>query len=353
MKKFHLILLLSFCSFLIQSQDAQLQENISEQEVSLVDQEKEKQEDNLDEIENGESQESESFELDEQDQNNLEEVEQEPAEEKFILLDRIEAVVAESDQVKIITNLDVARRGFDGNQYSVDDLVNENLLDILADKLKINVDDKDVTRFLQKMNASEEQMKQVAQANGFANLSELYDQFKKNFRAQSALGFKTQSELVFSEDTIAQYHKDNPVITESKYVIQTSYINVDSPDKKDEIKQEIEKSIKHEPANIEITWDDPVSILEKEVSDENSFLFEMKEGEVRFKELSNGFSLFKMCKSFPARELTLEERKLEIVNTLRNQKYEEVVTRVFNQLRTNSLILRPSFEEFPVPKLVS
>src|SRR3990167_8389936 len=255
---------------------------------------------------------------------------------KLILIDRIEAVVAEGDQVKVVTSLDVARRGYDGTTYLVQDLVNEDLLEILGDKFKINVDDKDVTRYLQKMNASETQMKAIAQANGYATLSELYEQFKKTFKAQSALSFKTQSELVFSEDVILQYCKNNPQIREANYILQMSFVPFVDSSKQDELKNEIQKYIKHEP---------------NQVSKENSFIFDMKDGQIYIKDMPQGFSLFKMIKSSPEYEVTLEERRLEIVNILRNEKYEEVVKKVVQELRNNALILTPSFDIYPIPEL--
>src|SRR3990167_1735704 len=270
---------------------------------------------------------------------------------KLILIDRIEAVVAEGDQVKVVTSLDVARRGYDGTTYLVQDLVNEDLLEILGDKFKINVDDKDVTRYLQKMNASETQMKAIAQANGYATLSELYEQFKKTFKAQSALSFKTQSELVFSEDVILQYCKNNPQIREANYILQMSFVPFVDSSKQDELKNEIQKYIKHEPNKISVDWDAPITILKNQVSKENSFIFDMKDGQIYIKDMPQGFSLFKMIKSSPEYEVTLEERRLEIVNILRNEKYEEVVKKVVQELRNNALILTPSFDIYPIPEL--
>jgi hypothetical protein len=270
-------------------------------------------------------------------------------EPKFVLLDRIEAVVAEGDQVKVVTSLDVARRGYDGNTYTVEDLVNETLLDILGDKFKIHVDDKDVTRYLQKMNASEDQMRLIAKANGYATLSELYEQFKKTFKAQSALSFKTQSELVFSEDMILQYYKNNPQITEANYLVQMSSVSLDDRDNQ-ELKDEIQKFIKHEPNKVSISWDTPVKILKSQVSSENNFLFDLKDGDVFIKEATQGFALFKMVKNSPEYVVPLEERRLEIVNTLRNEKYEEVIKKVLSELRANSLVLNPTLAAYPIPE---
>ena len=266
----------------------------------------------------------------------------------FILLDRIEAVVAESDHVGVITSLDVARRGYDGRKYSVQDLVDENLLDSLADKFKMNVDDKDITRYLQKINMSDVQVRQLAQNNGYSSLSELYEQFRKMFRANSALGFKTQSELVFSEDTIFRYYKDNPQYTEAKMIIQTSYISVDDYEKKEKIRSDLEKYIKGVPTDVIIVWNDPVTILRNEIADSSKFLFGMKEGEIFIKDMPQGFMLFKLCKDYPACEVPLEARKSEIIEILKNEKYAQVIEKVMEGLRKSSLILLPTFEMYPI-----
>ena len=104
----------------------------------------------------------------------------------LMLLDESQAVIAtvspEKAQVltSVVTLQDVNRQGFDGGQYTIEDLIDFSLMDHLSKDFKIDVTNDDINRYYQKMNLSRDHLKQIAESNWFPSVEAFNDLFKKN-----------------------------------------------------------------------------------------------------------------------------------------------------------------------------
>jgi len=331
--KLSLFLLLSFSFY---AKPEELEQEVIE---SLVNK------NTLKDVESSEDEDIDEIDISEEDAQINQDEDDESA--KLILLDKIDAVVASGDNFKIVTTSDISKRDFDGVSHTIDDIINEDLMDILAIRLKLNVSDDDVNKFLGRMGMTQEQIKEIARKNGYYDLAEFYEQFKKMYRASQAQSFKISSELVFSEDVIKEYCVENPKVEEAIYLIECASVAYDrSKDRLDQEK-ELRDSIKNNKIIIE--WGFPVELKSSEISKDNSFVFGMKEGEVFVKATKNCFDLFKLKKLKPEKIYSPEERRQEIIDVLKAEKYNEVVAGIYAKLREEALILKPDFEEYPVP----
>jgi len=270
---------------------------------------------------------------------------------KLEVLDCIGAVVATEEQVEIITMQDVDKRGFDGGHYILKDLVNETLLDQLGEKFKINVEDKDVTRYLQKTNMSDEQIKSIAHMWGYPTVEDFYKVFKKMYRASSTLNYKVQSELVFTEDVIQERYQQTLMHQEALYTLETAFIPVAKNQDKEAIYKELCTYAEAKTAIASIVWDAPIDIVASEVPAANDFIFSMKVGDIYVKPVADGFDLFKLKALREERYIPIDERRSDIVNELRSEKYTSAVEKVLEQLHKDACIIYPTFKEYPMPTI--
>ncbi len=271
-----------------------------------------------------------------------------PTKPQLELLDRIEAIVAVGELTDIITTIDIDRRGFDGHQYTVEDLVSEDLLDQLGAKFKVVVEDKDVTRYLQKMKMPEAQIKAIAQAWGYPSVQDFYTVFKKMYRATTSLNYQVQSELVFTEEVIKEYYEAHPILREAFYIVETAFVPLAQEEDRELLYEELKAYAQGKKKIPSIIWDAPAQIAKSDVPQANEFIFSMHEDEIFVKPVSGGFNLFKMNKISAECAAPLQERREEILTTLRNEKYEEAVNKVLNRLRTDAFILYPSEKQYPI-----
>lgn len=277
--------------------------------------------------------------------------ESEDAGAKLVLLDQIEAVVAEGNDVQVIAMSDVAKRNFDGNQHTVDDLINELLFDFIAQKLRITVDDDDVNKYLQRMKLSRDQIIAIARSNGYYDLTEFYDQFKKMYRSNQAMSFKVNSELSLGEDEIQDFYDANPQVEEAVYTIEMTTVPFDKNRKIEEQQKELEQFVDGS-LHRNFIWEAPVVLKASEISSANDFIFSMKEGSYYLKKSSDGFDIIKLKKLQPERIIPLDERRGEIMTTLKAERYGTTVESVVKKVRDQALILTPTYAAYPVPVYV-
>lgn len=265
---------------------------------------------------------------------------------KLELLDKIEAEVItsnpESTDVQIITTSDIKRRGFDGGKYTLNDLVNEALADNLGKTFKINLTDDDVNKYLKRANLTDKkQLKKLTETWGYESLEDFYENFKKIYRANSALNYEMSSQLVVLEKEIQDYYKDNPMHREAIYTIETTFVLLDATKTKEELKKELEEFANGTRKLDYIIWDLPITVKKSEISNASRFLEDMAVNSIYIKELSDGFDLFKLIDKKPDHLFTLEERRKEIIEKLQTQKHENAYQKVQSNLLSKAIVYKP------------
>ena len=266
----------------------------------------------------------------------------------LVLLDQIQAVVTtiapEKAQIvtTVITMQDITRQGFDGGQYSTDDLIDSALMDHLSQAFKVNVTNDDINRYCQKMNLSVEQLQAIADNWWFPSLDSFYELFKKNYRGRMAMNFLVDSQIVISEEEIEQYWKNNPVWLEPVYFVETLFIPFNGKSL-EELQEEIADKEKRNKLS-DLHWNPSSKVLESEIDSNNNFIFELAIGDSFLKPDADGVLLYRLQNKLPKREKSLPERKNEISNKLKMERTFLVEDQEKQKLRNNALIYKSTFE---------
>lgn len=270
---------------------------------------------------------------------------------QVVVFDQISAVVYQNDlpdfvskddlvdDIVVITQQDVARRGFDGRHYTADQLVQECLFDQKSKQFKMSLSDEDLDRNLEKMGLTPDQLVFMADRHNFADVDELKAALKRMYSASMSQGFETEAGLVIGETEVQDYYDKHPVWLEAEYEVQTAFVPAAERDQV-LVKSKLEKLIKT-GKGYNVAWEEPVLIKQGEISANNKFLANLGIGKIHLKPNDNGFDLFKMVNVLPKRLQPLGERKAEIVNILRNERYPTVMEQVQKNILSRSSVTYP------------
>jgi len=282
------------------------------------------------------------------------EIEQGP---ELELLDQIESTVtytnAEKLETSIITKQDILKRGFDGGQYTVKDLEDEELADQLSKFMKASISNDDVNKNLKKNGLTDKQIEELSKSWGFSCKDDLFEYFKKIYRATGALNFEVESQLVSTQGEIEQYYSEhtNEFEQDAIYNVEISFIQntqqtLAGIPLKDELEQYVQGKIK---APEYVYWENPVDIKSSEISSFNDFLVDLEIGSIYLKEFPDGYTLYKMKNKIPKKILSCKEVSQPIAAKIRRTKYESAASKAKEKLRKSAIIVRPS-EEYKVPE---
>ncbi len=257
---------------------------------------------------------------------------------QLIELDKIEAVV----NGQPITTKYISRRGFDGEIYQLTDLVDFYLADQLGERLKVDVTDEMINRYVQNLGMTLQDLSNVALHWGYPDINEFKSDLKMMYRGKTAMQYELEAKMVISEEEIANYYHEHPITTEIKYVMRTAFVPLEEG-KDAQVQQiELEQLAKKYSENYERSqwdWDPVVEVLASEISAGNSFLFTLQPGEMYVKPVPTGFDIFVMMQVIPAGVIPLEKQRNEIVKLLSEQHYPAVVTAAKKELRDQADIV--------------
>lgn len=274
------------------------------------------------------------------------------APKKAVVFDRVVAVVYVNeapdlgskeevdDTPEIITKQDVDRSGFDGRDHTVESKIEDKMFCAKAKSLKMAMSDEDVDRYLEKAHMSPEQQEMLASRWFYDGISEFKAALKDMYLSNMSLSYEVESNLVISEADLQAYYEDHPIWLEAEYEIQTSFVSADQLNR-NQLQANLERFVKTKKGFKNLVWDEPIVLKASEISQTNQFLVDLKAGEIFFKPVLNGFDLFKMVLVRPRRLQPLVERRLEIINHLRNQRHPQVVEQVKKDLRAKASVYYP------------
>ena len=97
------------------------------------------------------------------------------------------------------------------------------------------------------------------------------------YRANSAISFESESQMVVSEAEIKKYYEENPILQETVYIVETAFVPFSDTDLNVDIKEELEKYISDEINKPHyLCWDAPVEVKESEITNQNKFLKDLQ-----------------------------------------------------------------------------
>ncbi|HLB94335.1 MAG TPA: peptidylprolyl isomerase [Candidatus Babeliales bacterium] len=259
---------------------------------------------------------------------------------QLVELDKIEAIV----NGQPITTKYISRRGYDGEVYQLTDLIDFYLADQLGERLKVDVSDDMINRYVQNLGMTLQDLSNVAAHWNYPDINEFKSDLKMMYRGKTAMQYELDAKMVISEDEIAEYYRAHPVTTEVRYVMRTAFVP-QAADKDVQAQQaELEQLIQKYSTNYERTawdWDPVVEVLASEISASNSFLFKLEPGEMYVKPVPSGFDIFVMMQVIPAGVVPLEKRRNEIVKILTEQRYPAIAAAAKQELREQADIVYP------------
>ncbi len=260
---------------------------------------------------------------------------------QLVELDKIEAVV----NGQPITTKYISRRGYDGEIYQLTDLIDFYLADQLGERLKVDVTDDMINRYVQNLGLTLQDLSNVATHWGYPDINEFKFDLKMMYRGKTAMQYELDAKMVISEEEIAHYYNAHPMTTEIRYVMRTAFVS-QADDKDAQVQQaELEQLVQKYSENYERSawdWDPVVEVLASEISAGNSFLFKLAPGEMYVKPVPTGFDIFVMMQVIPAGVVPLEKRRNEIVKILTEQRYPAIVAAAKQELRDQADIVYPN-----------
>ncbi len=263
----------------------------------------------------------------------------------LVELDKIVAIVNN----RPITEKMIYRRGYDGTKYTLEDIIDFILLDDLGEKIKVNVNDEAISRYLQNIGADADQISKIIEYWGYADEDEFRNDLKIMYRGSSALNYEIESKISITEDDINKYYKNNIIKTDKKYLLRTAFVDLDS-DKFSESGEDQDRYLKKLAKKynskfdkcLEWEWDPVIEIKPEEISEDNKFILDLSEGEIFIKKIldSNnkitGFNIFALQKIIEAGQVSLSKRRAEITKILQKDLYDNAVKQVKQELRNKA-----------------
>lgn len=255
-------------------------------------------------------------------------------------IDEIKALVEGAVRTDVITVSDIKHRSFDGMEHTLDDLILECGKDQRGDHLGITLEKEDIDRYLRAMSRGEDVSPEIlttqAKAFGYDTLEEFYEDLKRLYRANAALESEVHSLLTVTEQEARDYAQKNPVYKEGVFYLQTALVPLDSSENKDKLKHAIADGSYTE----NIDWSDPFDVAYKELAQDKDFIRDMNIGEVKAIEIAEGLQVYKLKNNIKPTPLTFEERKKSIINTLRDEKFSDVLKKYNDEIMQELTVTR-------------
>mgnify|MGYP005651936515 CR=1 FL=1 len=255
-----------------------------------------------------------------------------------IEFDRIEAIVEGINAVERIATTDIKRRSFDGAEHSLDSIIDERLASQRGQEMKMDVTDDDIDRYLsmrQGMPVSKEYLTEMARVQGYT-LEEFYDELKRLQRSNNYMDYEVQARMDIPEDDIKKHFDVNPVMEEAVYFIQTTFVPFD--ENKTEAQQVRELRNPNVRMSLSLDWTVPIDLKASEVESDKEFILTMKKNNVFVLQDQDGFTLFRLYDKVDEKPVPFEDRKLDILNELRQQRFVRIIDDIKKDLRKNTSV---------------
>ncbi len=257
------------------------------------------------------------------------------------VIDEIKAIVEGPLHTDVILDSDVKRRSFDGAEHDINDLVLEYAKDQRAEQIGVTIEKEDVDRYLHSMahgeDVSQETLAMQAKSFGFDTLDEFYEDLKRLYRANSAMEVEVRALLTVSEQEAQAYCDKNPAYKDGIFYLQTALVPLDEHVSKKKQKQELENPTNHA---YKLDWSEPFDILYKELAQDKEFIRTMEIGQIKAVELADGFQIYRLRNNIKPHVLTFQERRKDIINKLRDEKFKEVFKKYNNDILQDIQVTR-------------
>jgi len=256
--------------------------------------------------------------------------------------DSLQAVIFTLDGNEIITQSDVMRTSLQGERRSLEDILFETLTYLDAKKHKIEPDEDAVDRYLAKIMEENginlQQMEEIFRQGG-RSLKEGREELRKLQAVGAMIDFKIRSNLIVPRKDVEAYYNAHPEVTPARYSLRYVQIPFYTIMTKAEQQKDLIKKIRAEGIDF-LGLSEPFWVTHGEVAEEKEFIYALKPGKISAPHLSpDGFEFYYMAEKIEGRTIPLEERYRDIVNTLLQPKYTQLLAEYRKQLFDNASII--------------
>lgn len=149
--------------------------------------------------------------------------------------------------------------------------------------------------------------------------------FAHQYTTEFFTHYKFKSQLVPTDDEIAEYFNENPEFVDEFYEIQLAKVPY-TQNNREEIKDKIEAFLLNQEANKNlVSWGKTIKICADDLLAEQQFVTNMQPDHVVIQENPGSFELIKLLSYEPTRIKTLKERQNAIIETLNRKKLESML----------------------------
>jgi PPIC-type PPIASE domain len=261
----------------------------------------------------------------------------------LIFLDGIQIVFRGSEGTDLLIATEVQRPRLDGNLVSLDENISNLALAQEAKKYRLwplqEEIEKQYGMIAQNNHKTVKQLDEMVMLAGF-----MPDEARNEFAQLNAINrliqYKITENLIVSESDVTAYYNDHPEYEDAAYCLEYAFI----PFAQSQTKQQQRIALKgiidrNDPRHV-IDWGQPFWINQKELSEDKSFIAELKKGQISdLTETERGFELFRLVDRKEARLKPLDERYGEILTQLRKPKYLEMLSSLQKGLLDNASII--------------
>lgn len=231
-----------------------------------------------------------------------------------------------------------------GAPRTAKDLLIEELALLDAKKLKIEVTEQDVDRYLAQLQKqagyTTKQIEMSFKELGYT-VQEGKEELKRAQIIQEITTYRAraQKQLIVTPEAINDYYNAHPITREAVYRISQTIFNFNPKKTKDENIKEMNKLIESGEIKYAVSWDEEIDLKLSEFNKNQQFITSMENGDIAIlKTMDDGVVLVKLIKKFPDIVVPLEERQDEIENTLKLKKIKELVKEYQEKLITEAKI---------------
>jgi len=175
----------------------------------------------------------------------------------------------------------------------------------------------------------------MARVQGYT-LEEFYDELKRLQRSNNYMDYEVQARMDIPEDDIKKHFDVNPVMEEAVYFIQTTFVPFD--ENKTEAQQVRELRNPNVRMSLSLDWTVPIDLKASEVESDKEFILTMKKNNVFVLQDQDGFTLFRLYDKVDEKPVPFEDRKLDILNELRQQRFVRIIDDIKKDLRKNTSV---------------
>jgi len=233
----------------------------------------------------------------------------------------------------VLTRLDLERPSIDGRKRTVEDLVNDHLMNCEATffyRMIVPEDavDKYINSIKEQHHLSDDQLRGMFKEVGYT-YEEGRQQLAMGQAIDSLLNFKIRSRLVVLEKDVREYYDAHPAYEEASYKIKKGFIP-EGVFKEEELKKVTDEMMK----NAAIQWSTSYWLIEDEITDERKeMLRQMKQGSYSHVEpATGGYEIIRLMQVKPRALKSFEDRYREISSLLQEPQYYRLLDELKKEL---------------------